>query len=160
MQERLIASLFLASHVACSLVFGSADPLVVAQLEQLRLDVQSMARAILLQKSEGDLCDWKLWRTDVFLKFTILFDLLLVACLVWWYCTSLPGFQQSQIKQPLALSGFDTSGSSDSPVGALHSADTLGADLRGPLLLATTPAAAKAVGRPGRPSDFGFRPVA
>ena len=132
----------------------------VHQLEQLRVDVQAMSRAIILQKSEVELCDWKLWRSDAFLKFTILFDLMLVVSLVWWYCSSLSRAQQRQFKQPLALPFSAASGSSDPPALDTHLAATLSADLAGLRLPVSAPAAAKAVGRPGRPSDFGFRPVA
>ena len=160
MNSQILGGIFLASHVVRTFVFGSADPVIVAQLEQLRFDVQAMARSILLQKSEVDVCDWKLWRSDVFLKLTVVFDVVLIACLVWWYCTSLPRFQPRQFMQPIALPGFGTSGSSDPPDDSAHPAGARSSDLPGLLLLAPAPAAVKGSGRPGRPSDFGLRPVA
>ena len=160
MRDQIVGGILLASHVVRSVLFGHADPLVHAQLEQLRLDVRAMSRSIILHESEGELCDWKLWRSDVFLKCTILFDVLLVVFLVWWYHISSHHYLRQQRKQPLALPGYDISGSRALPSEDPPSAAAFDCDFAGLAFPAPAPAAAKAIGRPGRPSDFGFRPVA
>jgi hypothetical protein len=78
---------FFGSHLLRSFLPGSAPDFELRhQVAEVRRDVALISRTFELAESTGELCDWKLWRSDTFLKLTLAFDLVVVVGLAWWRC--------------------------------------------------------------------------